>query len=443
MIHSLAIIGGGISGTLTVLNCIKQSTTALKIIWFDAHHQFCKGLAYSTSNEHHLLNVRAANMSAFAEEPEHFVNWLKQHHPHYTPTDFVPRKIFGNYLQDTFEVLKNINSLVTIQQIAEEVLAINKTETTFEIKTTTTYQAQKVVLAFGNFLPAHPHSASKEFIASPNYFQNAFHAGIAHQLNDKKNITIIGSGLTMIDVIMSLSVLNYNGTIQIVSPHAYIPQAHLEKPLPVVKPFIEEEKAYQLSELLSLVNSQLKKAVKEGLSLQSVIDVMRPHLQFIWLHFSLEERKRFLRHLRHKWGVARHRAPEKSMEVFKQLQSSGKLTLIKGRVYDIKTTSPDFEIHFTDYKSQAQCIKTNLIINCTGPESDYEKIQSTLVQYLIKTGLINPDSIRYGINAAQNGEISSNLYTLGPPLKGVLWESTAVPEIRLQAKELASKIIFN
>jgi uncharacterized NAD(P)/FAD-binding protein YdhS len=443
MIPCLAIIGGGISGTLTVLNCLKQSKTALSIIWFDTHYQFCKGLAYSTTNDHHLLNVRAANMSAFAEEPQHFVNWLKQHHPHYTPTDFVPRRIFGHYIQHTFDALRKNHPFVTIQQIAEEVIAIDKSGATFEIKTTATYQAQKVVLAFGNFLPAHPRSTSTGFITAPNYFQHAFHAGIAQQIKDKKNITIIGSGLTMIDVITSLSTWHYSGIVHIISPHAYIPQAHLENPLPVVQPFIEEFTAYPLSKLLSLVNSQLKKAVKEGLNAHSVIDVMRPHLQFIWLHFSLDEKKRFLRHLRHKWGVARHRAPAKSMEVFQQLQASGKLQLLKGRVHDIKTTLTDFEIHFTDSKGNLQEVKTELIINCTGPESDYDKIQSILIQYLVKIVLICPDPIHYGLNADKNGEISPNLYTLGPPLKGVLWESTAVPEIRLQAKELAAKIISN
>ncbi|MES2761430.1 MAG: FAD/NAD(P)-binding protein [Bacteroidota bacterium] len=443
MTTSLAIIGGGISGTLTVLNCIKHSQQPLSIIWFDASNQFFKGLAYSTTDEHHLLNVRAGNMSVFVEEPEHFVNWLKQHHAHYIATDFVSRKIFGEYVQDTFNTLKNNNPLVSIQQIAEAAACIDKSETGFEIKTTRTYQAQKLVLAVGNFLPAHPRSVNKEFIGSENYFQNSFDPKIAEQVKDKKNITVIGSGLTMIDVVISLARSNYKSQLQIISPHAYIPQAHYEAPLPSVKPFMEEGKAYKLAELFTLVNKQLKKATKEGFNTHSVIDVMRPHLQFTWLHFTLDEKKRFLRHLRHKWGVARHRAPGQSMVVLQQLMSDSRLNLRKGRIFNIKAKPEGFEINYKDATGAERMLETDLIINCTGPESNYLQIQSPLIQYLIKTGLITPDSIYYGINSAKNGEISPNLYTLGPPLKGVLWESTAVPEIRLQAKELASKIISN
>ena len=443
MTDTIAIIGGGISGTLTVLNCIKQSVNPLTILWFDSKNKFCRGLAYSTSDEHHLLNVRANNMSVFADEPDHFTNWLKQHHPHYTTIDFVSRKIFGDYVQDIFESLKTSNPLVSIKQIAKEIISVNKTDTSFELRSDETYDVQKLVLAFGNFLPAHPRSVSKEFIESENYFQNAFDPNIAQRIHDKKNITIIGSGLTMIDVVMSLSHLKYAGSINIISPHAYVPQAHYEAPKPAVKSFIEENEKYKLSELLSLVNQQLKKAVKEGFNTHSVIDAMRPHLQFIWLHFSLDEKKQFLRHLRHKWGVARHRAPAQSMAVFHQLQSSGKLLLIKGRVTELKTNTDGFEIFYSGAKADQQAIETNLIINCTGPESDYSKIQNQIVQNLMKNELIAPDSIHYGVNSAKNGEIAPNLYTLGPPLKGVLWESTAVPEIRLQAKELASKIITN
>ncbi len=443
MTNTIAIVGGGISGTLTVLNLIKQSKNLLHIIWFDAKNQFCKGLAYSTTDEQHLLNVRANNMSIFVDEPNHFVNWLTHNYPQYSSHDFAPRKLFGEYVLATFNDLKNTNPFITIQQIAEEVIDIEKKENIFEITTTQTYITQKVVIALGNFLPAHPRSVSKEFIESENYFQNAFHSTIIEKAIIKKNITVIGSGLTMIDVLISLHHHSFSGKINIISPHAYIPQAHAENALPSVKPFIEENKLYQLQELLSLVNQQLKKAKTEHLNSQSVIDVMRPYLPFFWINFSLNEKQQFLRHLRHKWGVARHRAPSESMAILKKLESSHIIHLIKGRLVDIKSMDDVFEIHFSDSKIGQQSFKTEFIINCTGPESDYLKIPAVLVQNLLKNKIFTPDSIHYGINATKNGEILPDFYTLGPPLKGILWESTAVPEIRHQAKELAAKIICN
>lgn len=441
MTNAIGIIGGGISGTLSVLQIIKQNKTPLSIFWFDSQNKFCKGYAYNTFDEGHLLNVRANNMSIFPNEPNHFVNWLKSYHSNYSAKDFVPRKLFGDYVLHTFESLKNSNSHIKIHQIAEEVKSIHQSNDIFEIKTHQSYTVQKIILGLGNFLPAHPRSISKEFISSKQYFQNAFNVQLTNQIQSCNDITIIGSGLTMIDVIVSLSHYQYKGKINVISPHAYIPQAHQENPLPSVEAFIDKEKRYSLSELFALVNQQLKKAKKEQLNLHSVIDSMRPFLQQLWLNFSIEEKQQFLRHLRHKWGVARHRAPSQSMSVFNNLKSSGQLELIKGRISDIKVSDLGFQIAYSNKHSNQQTLHTQLIINCTGPESDYSQLKSPLVQYLVTNQIISADAIKYGINAQKDCSIAKNIYTLGPPLKGILWESVAVPEIRVQAQELAAKII--
>lgn len=298
-------------------------------------------------------------------------------------------------------------------------------------------------MAFGNFLPAHPHSISQGFITSPNYFQNAFDPDAINKILLSGNITIIGSGLTMIDMVVSLSKYSYQGLIHIISPHAYIPQEHQENSSTSVNSFIEADKKYTLSELLSLVNKHLKSAKQQHSDSHRMIDSMRPYLQTIWLNFSLQEKQQFLRHLRHKWGVARHRAPHQSMTGFNELMNSGRINLIKGRISDIKVKNPGFEIHYTDPKNGAKSLKTHHIVNCTGPESDYSRLKVPLIQYLIKNRLISPDPLKYGLNAQKDGRLSEHLYTLGPPLKGILWESVAVPEIRVQAGELARKIIFD
>ncbi len=441
MTQTIAIVGGGISGTLTVLQLIKQCKTALTIFWFDSQNVFCKGYAYHTFDENHLLNVRANNMSIFADDPQHFINWLTNKYAHYSSTDFVPRKIYGEYVHDTFENLRHSNPFISIFQIAEEVKSIHQTNEGYTLTSNQTFQAQKIVLAFGNFLPAHPSSITKDFITSKHYFQNAFNVHLMQHLALCHNITIIGSGLTMIDLVISLAHYDFKGKVQVISPHAYIPETHQENPLPSISPFIERERIYGLTELLSIVNKELKQAKKHHLNTHSVVDVMRPYLQDIWFNFSIDDKKQFLRHLRHKWGVARHRAPSQSMAIFKELQSSGQLFLIKGRIKDIKSDKLGFEISYLEPENQQKMLKTDLIVNCTGPESDYTKLKSPLIQQLVSDKLISADSLNYGLNASREGCLAKNLYTLGPPLKGVLWESVAVPEIRVQAANLAFKII--
>jgi uncharacterized NAD(P)/FAD-binding protein YdhS len=442
MTQSIAIIGGGISGTFTVLQCLKQCRRSLTILWFDANNQFCKGLAYSTWDDNHLLNVRANNMSVFPDEADHFVNWLTIHSPQYSAKDFVPRKIYGIYVQSAFELLQKANPLVQVKTITKEVHHVERSTAGFVIKNDqNAYQVEKLILALGNFLPAHPRSVSKDFIRSENYFQNAFDPNLIKKALRCTDITIIGSGLTMVDVIVSLAKKNYNGTIRVISPHGYIPQPHTEKPIVSIDPFLEINKPYRLSELLSIVNFQLKKAKKEGYNPHSVIDAMRPFLQKVWLNFTLEEKQQFIRHLRHKWGVARHRAPMESMNVLNSLLSMNQLHLMKGRIYDIQVAAQGFDVSYSDSINKENKFNTSFLINCTGPEADYGRLKSPVVRQMLTDSLIAPDMLKYGLNAKENGQISENLYTLGPPLKGILWESVAVPEIRVQAKEITSKII--
>lgn len=442
MTRSIAIIGGGISGTLVVLNCLKQAKSPLQISWFDKTNAFCKGLAYSTSQNDHLLNVRAANMSLFPDEPGHFVNWLAKHCPQYTAVDFVPRKVFGEYALHTYQALKHTNPMVSVSEYAEEVVSIERTQQDFTVSAARPHHCGQVVLALGNFLPAHPRSQSPEFINAPHYFQNAFDPRLTEAAAGQQQVVIIGSGLTMIDTVISLENGGYRGHITAISPHAYLPQAHPENPLPAVSSFIKEHTPYTLLDLYSLVNSELKKARRLNLNPHSVvIDAMRPHLQELWCRLSLADKQQFLRHLRHKWGVARHRAPLQSMALIERLLRENRLLVVKGRISDIQLKGRGFELSFSDHKNTGNTLYADILVNCTGPESNPEKLDSPLVRQLLKDGLIAVDELKYGLHAEKDGEITKNIHTLGPPLKGLLWESTAVPEIRVQAQNLAAKII--
>jgi uncharacterized NAD(P)/FAD-binding protein YdhS len=441
MTRSIAIVGGGISGTLVVLNCIRQSQVPFEVIWFDKTNAFCKGFAYSTLQAGHLLNVRAANMSLFPDEAQHFVYWLASHYPAYTAGDFVPRKLFGEYVQHTWQTLKDTNPLVKVTLYAEEVNAVERAGQGFTVSANSVHHCQQVVLALGNFLPAHPRSQDLEFITAAGYFQNAFDPNLTAAAMQQKQVTIIGSGLTMIDTVISLESNGYKGHITVISPHAYLPQAHQEDALPPVNAFINPHTHYTLTALYAAVNTELKKARSLNLSQHSVIDGMRPHLQELWWRLSLEDKQQFLRHLRHKWGVARHRAPARSLAVIERLVNEQRLKVLKGRIFNVKTTANGFGLSYFDHKNAKRTLDTGILVNCTGPESNPEKLDLPLIKQLLKDSLVAPDKLRYGLNAANDGTISKNIYTLGPLLKGILWESTAVPEIRVQAQKLAAKII--
>lgn len=438
---TLAIIGGGLSGTLVVLNLLKQGTKPLEVLWFDKDRAFGQGVAYATPHDYHVLNVRAAGMSLYDDDKDHFVSWLQRQGLPYGSGDFAPRKVFAAYVRHELEALEAAHPLVKVRPIAEEVTACRRTGDGFTITAGSTYQAKEVVLALGNFLPAHPRVAQGDYTASPLYFQDPFHPQCLPVALKAPSVLIIGSGLTMIDAVLSLYHHGYKGPITVISTHGYLPQPHQAGAQPPIPPYLEPSRHYTLQEILSLINKALKQARREGYHPQSVVDQIRPQTQARWSHFTLAEKRQFLRHLRHKWGVARHRAPAASMAVLAELAEAGQLRVLRGRLRHIAEQPGGFAVSYAAPGNVQAKIEAGCIINCTGPESDYGALQSPLVQSLLAAGDIAPDGIHYGIEAGPDGLISEGLYTLGPPLKGVLWESTAIPEIRGQARQLALKII--
>src|SRR5262245_2605168 len=97
------IIGGGASGVLLAAHLLRTPQTPLIVTLIEQRAELGAGVAYSTNDKDHLLNVRAANMSAYPDDEEHFVRWLRDKVPavaHHLPSPFyfAPRHLYRDYL---------------------------------------------------------------------------------------------------------------------------------------------------------------------------------------------------------------------------------------------------------------------------------------------------------------------------------------------------------
>jgi len=88
------------------------------------------------------------------------------------------------------------------------------------------------------------------------------------------------------------------------------------------------------------------------------------------------------------------------------------------------------------------------VINCTGLHDDYCDSRRPLIRSMIADGSASANDLGLGFRTGANGalvdaagETSRALFTLGPPRRGELFETTAVPEISSQAEELARHLI--
>jgi uncharacterized NAD(P)/FAD-binding protein YdhS len=448
--YDVVIVGSGFSGTMVAIHLAK-ARRGLRIALIDRAKAFGRGVAYGTTDARHLLNVQADQMGAFPDDIGHFYRWLQAHPDnlaaagiHELRADaYIPRLVFGDYIQD---LLKEACALPgTLDIIHEEIIDLQQgADGIYELtgKNGHSLKAIRVVLALGNFPPgeAKQNKPGKRIWYMNNPYATEVHA----QLAEPGDILIIGTGLTSLDLLLTLDKTKREGKIHLLARRGLFPQPH-KKGVPYPA-FLDPEHLPSTARLLlRRVAEELRGAAAKGIDWRPVIDAIRPLNQAIWKNFNQAEQRRFLRHLRALWDTHRHRCAPEIMAVKERLEREGRLHLHQGF---IKAYKPEGEMIQVTYRPRGTAEERTLVVrhvlSCTGPQGDYRKLNDPLVHQLLRRDLLAPDALRMGASTAeggllrnQAGDVIDYLYTLGSTQKGRLYESIAVPELRGQAKSLA------
>ncbi len=445
--RKITIIGGGASGTLLAINLLKGGDADIGVTLVERRDRIGRGVAFGTTRDSHLLNVPAGRMGAFADDVEHFHKWLAATGRSYGPNDFVPRVLFGEYLQTLINDAAEKDGGRRFGIIDDEAVDIELNDGVAEVRLRSgeTVASDRVVLAFGNFKPPHPSVPSVEYTHSPNYFQDPWSSSLYENVAPDDEVFIIGTGLSMADVVLHLNRSGHRGRIRAISTRGLLPAVHK---LGFTYPAFESELlgSERITDLLKTVRRHMANAEASGSDWRAVIDVLRPITQRLWLDLPMHEKRLFKQHLSRYWNVARHRMPPEAAAVLDEMRTHGQLEILAGRLTDIRLTSGRFEIDFTQF-GERRTASGRILVNCIGSESNFSKIDSDLIRNLLGRRYIRTDRLAMGIDAmpdgrvlTESGEPSETMFTLGTALKGILWESTAIPEIRTQARDLALKL---
>jgi uncharacterized NAD(P)/FAD-binding protein YdhS len=253
----------------------------------------------------------------------------------------------------------------------------------------------------------------------------------------------------MVDTVLGLLEQGFKGEIYSISPNGFNILPHRHNGLKYSKLLEELQDDMNIYELVKLINKHIKTVREYGVSAEPIIDSLRPQTQKIWKSFTDHEKELFMSRLRHLWGVARHRIPLHSHDKIQQLRIDGKLHINSGKIIDITELSESITVQYFDKKENGiKVIDVSRIINCTGPETDLANIDKSFLKNCMLKGILTQDKLKIGIKADTEsfqiinsvGKPHPNLYTIGSNLKGELWESTAVNELRGQAEKLAEKL---
>lgn len=391
----IGIIGGGASAVLLLANLAKYpQSLKFDIEVFDRNAMFARGIAYGTEYAAHRLNVRASGMSALADTPDDFAQWAGQRYT-FAPDDFVPRGLFALYLD---EKLKDALAQLSVKFIQDDVLSSQKTnDNLYAVKTANFYHAyDELVQATGNVRLIQP----KVEDGVVNYFAEPWYLSTFKTIPLKGRVLLLGSGLSAVDAIGSLHAHGFEGEIIVVSRNGWFPSVHA---VTAKYPAFIDETNLSLSPaaIMKRIRDELKKAKGEGIVWQAVIDSLRPTTNKTWQSWDDRQKAIFMRRAFTAWNIHRHRMSPETAAAAEQYRTAGKLKMVRDSA--IKVAAP------TRLVCKKQTIEADAIINCLG----------------------------YRYDEGRQFEVS---YKVGPPRFGDLFETTAIPEIRAQAGEVAAAL---
>jgi uncharacterized NAD(P)/FAD-binding protein YdhS len=444
----IAIVGAGFTGTLLAVHLLREAKAPLTIHLIEQHGWFGRGVAYSTGNPSHLLNVRVANMSALPDEPGDFLMWLWRFDYHVDglpipPSGhaFVPRGVYGTYLEDTLiAACKAATPGVECQLRAVEAIGVRRGDDRHLLSFRGDAPAafDWVVLCIGNLPPILPCEAVGQ-LDRPRYIADPWHEPELADIPEKAPVAIIGAGLTAVDVVLSLLDQGHRGPITALSRRGLIPQRH-EETRPYYDFMAIEPALKSLPRLFARLRTEIRKAEANGFDWRSVIDAFRPHTERCWRALPEAERRRFLRHVRHRMAP---QAAERLWDAFRR----GQLVRRKGRLIAIAQDGPELVLRYRSRDGHMHYLRAAHVINSSGPQFDVSRLDHPLVASMLKQGLARPDPLGLGLEVTDDfsvvgpdGTPSPGLLALGPIALGACWESTAVPELRVQCARAGSML---
>jgi len=442
---TVAIVGGGASGTLAASMLVRRSTAAGVVI-IDPCEHVGRGVAYATRCPQHMLNVPAGKMSAFPSEPDHFVRWLEDNvDVPYGPQSFVPRSLYGDYLT-TIATEAQAAAPARWHHVRARALDVRQARDRVHVVCSNgdAVEADALIIATGNAAPAAWPRVSPAAQRLRRYFDSAWDDGAIVPGSPDETVLLLGMGLTAVDAVLGLRHNGHRGTIYLVSRRGLLPHEHRVFDAP---PSAVPE-AKTVAELLDAVRSLAREMPRPEGAWRNVIDDVRPHTNAIWKALSLEEQRRFFRHALPYWNVHRHRIAPEAANAFAALVASGALRVLAGRTGDIAPNGDTLRVPITlRGTTDVVTIDASRIINCSGPEHDFRKLANPVIERMLAHGLIAPNPLGIGIRVAGNGALidrsgvpSNRLFAIGPARFGTLIETTAIPEIREQARDLADAL---
>ena len=444
----IAVVGGGASGALAVIHLLREAArqqVPLRVALIDRHGRHGLGQAYSTAHPAHLLNSPAHVMSALGGDPGHLTRWADR--AGLSRDGFLSRPNYGRYLRELLEETERA-ALPTarVSHITAEVIAMRRSDRGRALRLYLAgdgrIDADVAILATGNLpsAPLIPDPGNGRYIADP------WEPGALKPAMDGSPVVVAGTGLTMLDVAVAITDAHPRAVVHAVSRHGLLPLCHhWPRPVAAGRPLIRG--AVAPAGLAGLIREVRTSVAGYPGDWQDVVDALRPQIPRLWDQLTEADKRAFLRLAARYWEVHRHRMPPATARRIGALRSAGRLDVLAGRVTAARAQAGGVRVR-VEGRGRAVELSAGWLINCTGPAGQIMATADPLLRQLLDAGLARPGPLGLGLDADARGAVhdaggrpAADIFTLGPPLRGRWYETTAIPEIRDQAAALGRLLV--
>ncbi len=460
--RTIAIVGAGFSGTALAYRLL-GSTHAVptRVVLIERAQRFGPGLAYSARAAGTTLNVPAARMSIDEARPGDLLDYLNTRANSVTPEEsvspeeFVPRTLYGDYLEarltDAARVASPRAQLTRVNRLA---ISVSRLETgscwSVALDDGSTVVADSVVLATGH-CPPRPIAGFDSLAGTGLYENDPWSAPVPNK--PRARVLLLGTGLTMADLACRLWRSSQPPrTIVALSRRGLMPRLRRAvAPHPPSVPLDLErlQRAGTLRSMVAEIRDVMRRAVASGIDWRDVMLELRAQAPALWQRLSAPDKARFLRHVQPYWDVHRHQLPPLVARTLDELLRMRRLSVRAGRVTAVQFLNGRAEVTIQPrHAAGTEKQLFDLVINCSGPDTDPSRAESRLMRRLLAEGQITACPTGTGLRIDtgyrvldRDGKARPNLYYLGPWLKARDFEATAVQELRAHATALTAHLL--
>ncbi len=457
--RTVAVVGCGLSGALFALKLHRAAPADTRVLAIEAGRRFGRGVAYGACSPGHLLNVPVSRMEVGLTP--RFGAWLQataraasamaaalEESGGDLAAGFAPRVLFGDYLEERLtEALVTGPGPGIAAVRGEAVGLLASPRRGLRLADGREIEADLVVLATGNLAPGRPGGPDAWLYDSPRFIADPWAPHAFADVAPDEPLLLLGTGLTMVDIALKLAADGHTGPMLATSRRGLTPAAHLAGG--AWPSFLERALPASPRALTRLVRGQVAEAAAAGVPWQRVFDAARPAVPAVWQSWTLAQKRQFLRHLRPRWDVHRHRMAPRIAAALEALRASGQLEIMAGRVRAYRPIgygSGRIEATLATRAGGSRSYTAGWVINCTGPRRNLAGLGNPLIADLRARGLMQPDALGLGLETQDGALIDSAgrpsdwLFAIGPLTCPTWWEIVAVPEIAVQVDALVAAL---